>query len=61
MPAYTSKGTPVILNVNEAGNAQVAFEGKTQLAWMIQSPDGRHAILEVPTSGDNNAWMVENF
>jgi hypothetical protein len=63
IPSYTSRGTPVILDVNEAGNAQVVFEGSpsTDLAFMIQSPDGRHAILEVPTPGDNNVWMVENF
>jgi hypothetical protein len=61
--SVTPRATPVILDVNEAGRAEVAFEGQphTNFAWMIQSPDGRHAILEMPTPGDDNAWMVEKF
>jgi len=56
-------GKPVILAVNEAGEAAVVFEGQANATfqWMIQSPDGRYGILEMPTQGDNNAWMVENY
>ena len=63
MPSVTPRGTPVIIAVNEAGSAEVIFEGQshTDFAWMIQSPDSRHVILEMPSPGDNNAWMVENF
>ena len=63
MRSVTPQGTPVILAVNEGGNAEVIFEGQphTEVEMMIQSPDGRHAILEMPSHGDNNAWMVEDF
>jgi Tol biopolymer transport system component len=63
MQSVTSKGTPVILDVNEAGKAEVVLEGdpNTMFWWMIQSPDGRHGILEAEVPGDNNAWMIENF
>ena len=63
MQSVTSKGTPVILDVNEAGKAEVVLEGdpNTTFWWMIQSPDGRHGILEAEVPGDNNAWMIENF
>jgi serine/threonine protein kinase len=63
MRSVTPQGTPVFLAVNEGGNAEVTFEGQphTEVEMMIQSPDGRHAILEMPSHGDNNAWMVEDF
>ena len=63
MSSVTPGGIPVVLAVNETGKAEVIFEGQagTGFHWMIQSPDGRHAILEMPSHGDNNAWMVENF
>ena len=63
MRSVMPQGTPVILAVTEGGNAEVTFEGQphTEVEMMIQSPDGRHAILEMPSHGDNNAWMVENF
>jgi DNA-binding winged helix-turn-helix (wHTH) protein/Tol biopolymer transport system component len=59
----TPKGLPVILAVDEAGRAEVVLEGlpNTNFSFLIQSPDGRRAILEMPTPGDNNAWMVDNF
>jgi hypothetical protein len=63
MKSATSKDTPIILEVNEAGKAEVVLEGdaNTTFWWMIQSPDGRHGLLEAEIPGDNNAWMVENF
>jgi len=53
----------VILALNGAGKAEVVIEGQvdSHFNFFIQSPDGRHGILEMPTPGDNNAWMVENF
>ena len=63
MKSLTPGRTAVILAVNEAGKADVVFQGQPGAAfeWMIQSPDGRYGILEMFSQGDNNAWMVENF
>jgi len=61
--SLTPAGVPVILALNGAGKAEVVLEGQvdSHFAFFIQSPDGRHGILEMPTPGDNNAWMVEDF
>ena len=61
--SITSAGVPVILALNGSGKAEVVIEGQahSNFTFFIQSPDGRHGILEMPTPGDNNAWMVENF
>jgi DNA-binding winged helix-turn-helix (wHTH) protein/Tol biopolymer transport system component len=61
--SVTPAGVPVILALNEAGKAEVVIEGRvdSHFTFFIQSPDGRHGILEMPTPDDNNAWMVENF
>ena len=61
--SVTPTGAPVILALNGAGKAEVLIEGQvgSNFTFFIQSPDGRHGILEIPTPGDNNAWMVENF
>jgi hypothetical protein len=61
--SITPAGVPVILALNGAGKAEVVIEGQvgSNFAFFIQSPDGRHGILEMPTPGDNNAWMVEKF
>jgi DNA-binding winged helix-turn-helix (wHTH) protein/Tol biopolymer transport system component len=61
--SVTPAGVPVILALNGSGKAQVVIEGQahSNFTFFIQSPDGRHGILEMPTPGDNNAWMVENF
>jgi DNA-binding winged helix-turn-helix (wHTH) protein/Tol biopolymer transport system component len=63
MQSRTSKGAAATLEVNEAGKVEVAIEGKadSDFLFFIQSPDGRHGILEMKTPGDNNAWMVDNF
>ena len=63
MPSLTPTGVPVILNVNEEGKAEVVLEGgaNTDFWCLIQSPDGRHAIVQVLVPGDNNVWMVDNF
>ena len=61
--SITSAGVPVILALDGSGKAEVVIEGQahSNFTFFIQSPDGRHGILEMPTPGDNNAWMVENF
>jgi hypothetical protein len=61
--SITPTGVPVILALNGAGKAEVVIEGKvdSRFIFFIQSPDGRHGILEIPTPGGNNAWMVETF
>lgn len=63
MPSFTSKGVPVVLNVNEEGKAEVVLEGGaiTGFWCLVQSPDGRHAIVGEVVPGDNNVWMVDNF
>jgi DNA-binding winged helix-turn-helix (wHTH) protein/Tol biopolymer transport system component len=63
VPSLTSKATSVILDVNEAGKAEVVLEGEanTNFWFLIQSPDGSYGILGAEVPGDNNAWMVENF
>jgi DNA-binding winged helix-turn-helix (wHTH) protein/Tol biopolymer transport system component len=61
--SITSAGVPVILALDGSGKAEVVIEGQahSNFTFFIQSPDGRHGILEMPTPGDNNAWMVKNF
>ena len=61
--SVTPRGVPVILAVSGRGKADVVLEGPvdSNYTFFIQSPDGRHGILEKPTPGDNNAWMIENF
>jgi DNA-binding winged helix-turn-helix (wHTH) protein/Tol biopolymer transport system component len=63
VPSSTPAGVPVILNVNEQGKAEVVLEGgaNTEFFCLIQSPDGRHAIVQVQVPGDNNVWMADNF
>jgi hypothetical protein len=61
--SVSPEGRPTFLAVNEAGKTEVAFEGQANATfhWMVQSPDGRYAILEEEITGDNNAWTVDNF
>jgi DNA-binding winged helix-turn-helix (wHTH) protein/Tol biopolymer transport system component len=63
MQSFTPKGVPVVLNVNEEGKAEVVLQGgaNTPFLFLVQSPDGRHAIVGELVPGDNNAWMVDNF
>jgi len=60
--SVTPRGTAVILDVDLEGNARVLLESDphTQFRWVIPSPDGRYAALNVFT-GENNVWMVQNF
>lgn len=61
--SITPQGAPVIVAFDESGKSDLAMKGEqdTHYSFFIQSPNGRYAILEMPTSGDNNAWMVENY
>ena len=61
--SITATGAPVILDVDEAGNAKVIFEGAPNMAfkWVVPSPDGHFAILEADVPGDDNVWIAENF
>jgi DNA-binding winged helix-turn-helix (wHTH) protein/Tol biopolymer transport system component len=63
MPSMTAEGTPVILEVDQAGHAHVALHGpaNTGFSSMIQSPDGQYGLLLEWTQAANNVWMVENF
>jgi DNA-binding winged helix-turn-helix (wHTH) protein/Tol biopolymer transport system component len=63
MPSVTPKGIPVILEVDQAGNAKVALQGNANANFgaMIQSPDGQYGLLLEVTPAENNAWMVDNF
>ena len=63
MPSFTSTGVPVVLKVNEEGKAEVVLQGGaiTGFWCLIQSPDGRHGIVQELVPGDNNVWMVDNF
>jgi DNA-binding winged helix-turn-helix (wHTH) protein/Tol biopolymer transport system component len=60
--SQSANGAPVVLGVEPNGNHRVVLEGEKamQYWWVIPSPDGRYAALEVVT-GENNVWMVENF
>ena len=63
VPSATPAGTPVILEVNRTGKAAVILKGTTNTSfdYMVQAPDGRHAILGAKVPGDNNVWMIDNF
>lgn len=63
IPSISPTGTPVILEVSRVGKASVVMEGtaNTPFEFMIEAPDGHHAILGAIVPGDNNAWMIDNF
>lgn len=60
--ALKSDGTSDVAEVEPSGNYRLVLPGNEDRRywWAIQSPDGRHVLLEqIP--GENNVWMVENF
>ena len=63
MPSHSPGRVPVILEVDQTGNAKVALQGKpdTDFGWMIQSPDLRHALVWEYIPTDNNAWILNDF
>ena len=60
--AQTKSGADTIVEVEPSGNQRVLLEAdkNTRFWWAIQSPDGRHVLVEQLT-GENNVWMIENF
>jgi hypothetical protein len=60
--SFTPAGTSVILDVDLEGNAHVVLGSAphARFYWVIPSPDGHYAALDVIT-GEDNVWMVENF
>jgi DNA-binding winged helix-turn-helix (wHTH) protein/Tol biopolymer transport system component len=63
IPSLTPTGTPVILEVSRTGKAHLLLEGavNTPFEFMLQAPDGRHAIVGAVVPGDNNAWLIDNY
>jgi DNA-binding winged helix-turn-helix (wHTH) protein/Tol biopolymer transport system component len=63
MPSRAPSGLPVILEVDQAGKAKVVLRGSANIGFgpMIQSPDGRYAILLEYIPSDSNAWLVKDF
>ena len=55
-------GTSVLLRVGRDGTWKVVLEGGKvpQMEWAIPAPDGRHVAV-MGFTGENNAWMIENF
>jgi hypothetical protein len=60
--AERPSGTASVVEVEPSGRYDVRLEGdkNVRFMWAIQSPDGKHVLLEQMT-GENNVWMVENF
>jgi Tol biopolymer transport system component len=63
MPSVTPKGIQVVLEVDQAGKANVVLQGNANANFvaMIQSPDEEYGLLLEATPAENNAWMVDNF
>lgn len=61
MASRAPSGLPVILEVDQTGKAKVVLQGSANIdfGFMIQSPDGRHAILLEHIPSDSNAWIVK--
>jgi DNA-binding winged helix-turn-helix (wHTH) protein/Tol biopolymer transport system component len=60
--ANRPSGADAVVEVEPSGSQRALLEAdkNTRFWWAIQSPDGRHVILEQLT-GENNVWMLENF
>jgi DNA-binding winged helix-turn-helix (wHTH) protein/Tol biopolymer transport system component len=60
--AQSKSGADTIVEVEPSGNQRVLLEAdkNTRFWWAIQSPDGRHVLIEQLT-GENNVWLIENF
>jgi hypothetical protein len=63
MASRAPSGLPVILEVDQTGKAKVVLQGSANIrfGFMIQSPDGRCAILAEYIPFDSNAWIVNDF
>ncbi len=60
--AQSPSGASAVLEVDPTGKHEARLEGQKNVRfyWAIQSPDGKHVLLEQLT-GENNVWMVENY
>jgi len=60
--AQTAAGNSVVLEIEPSGKSEVRLEGdkSAHYLWAIESPDGKHVLLEQVT-GENNVWLIENF
>ena len=60
--ADSASGANAVVEVEPSGSQRVLLEAErnTRFWWAIQSPDGRHVLLEQLT-GENNVWMIEIF
>jgi hypothetical protein len=63
MYSRAPSGLPVILEVDQTGKAKVVLRGSANIGFgpMIQSPDGRYAILLEYIPSDSNAWILNDF
>jgi DNA-binding winged helix-turn-helix (wHTH) protein/Tol biopolymer transport system component len=63
MPSQTPDGLPVILEVDETGNAKNVLQGSANIGFgfLIQSPDARYGLLLEFIPSDSNAWIVKDF
>jgi len=63
MPSQTPDGLPVILEVDQTGNAKIVLQGSANIwfGFMIQSPDARYGLLLEFIPSDSNAWVVKDF
>jgi len=61
--SVTPKGVPVILEIDQAGKANVVLEGSAnaQFWCLYQSPDRQYGLLLEVIPAESNAWMVDNF
>jgi DNA-binding winged helix-turn-helix (wHTH) protein/Tol biopolymer transport system component len=62
-PSFTPKGIPVILEIDQAGEAKVVLEGSANTGFycLYESPDRQLGLLLEAIPAENNAWMVDNF
>jgi Tol biopolymer transport system component/DNA-binding winged helix-turn-helix (wHTH) protein len=63
MASVTPKGIQVILEVDQAGKANVVLQGNVnnEFVAMIQSPDQEYGLVLESTPAENNAWLVDDF
>ena len=63
MKSRTPDGSPVILEIDRSGVANIVLKGNAndQFTWMVQSPDGRYGLLGEIVQSEGNAWIVDHF
>ena len=63
IPSFTAVGEPVILQVDQTGKASIVLKeaGNSGFGFMVQAPDGKHALVGEEVPGDSNVWMIDRF